>query len=87
MGSHGRGVGRGDARANRHLGGAYGRGQCVAFSSDGTLLASGSRDLTKLWDVATQERIATLGHEAVVNAVSFSPDGTLLASGLWHRTS
>ncbi|MXV74997.1 T9SS type A sorting domain-containing protein, partial [Candidatus Poribacteria bacterium] len=55
----------------------------VAFSPDGTLLASGSYDETvKLWDVETHENIATLeGHRWIVTSVAFSPDGTLLASG------
>ena len=54
----------------------------VAFSFDGTILASGSRDgLVKLWDVAIEKNIATLEHGSSVKAVAFSPDGTILASG------
>ena len=60
----------------------------VSFSPDGTMLASGSHDETiKLWDVETDENIATLkGHKGSVNSVSFSPDGTMLASGAWDYT-
>ena len=55
----------------------------VAFSPDGTTLASGSWDnKVKLWDVATGTNTATLEwNEFSVTSVSFSPDGTILASG------
>ena len=58
----------------------------VAFSSDGTTLASGSwSGRVKLWDTATLTNIATLeGHSlgaTGVDSVAFSPDGTTLASG------
>jgi WD40 repeat protein len=57
----------------------------VCFSPDGTLLASGSFDMTvKVWDVGSGECVKTLsGHRGRVLSVCFSPDGTLLASGSW----
>lgn len=53
----------------------------VAFSPDGTLLASNSFDRTiKLWSMPTGEVFRTLTCPDGVSLVVFSPDGTLLAS-------
>ena len=56
----------------------------VAFSPDGSILVSASRNHTiKLWDVATKREIATFrgGDE-----ISFSPDGSILVSASRNHT-
>ncbi|KAJ8058483.1 hypothetical protein OCU04_012671 [Sclerotinia nivalis] len=60
----------------------------VAFSPDGTKVASGSDDHTiRLWDAATGESLQTLeGHSSSVYSVTFSPDGTKVASGSGDHT-
>ena len=67
----------------------YGWVYSIAFSPDGSLLASGQGNgdsTVKLWDVATRRNIATFGHIYSVTSVAFSPDGTILASGSWDET-
>ena len=60
----------------------------VAFSPDGSLLASGSADgLVGLWDTHTEILQATLGHESPVLSVAFSPDSDLLATGSTDGTA
>ena len=67
----------------RELSGHRGTVFSVAFSPDGTRLASGSGDSTvRLWEVATGTQVRELsGHGGAVFSVAFSPDGTMLASG------
>ena len=54
----------------------------VAFSADGSLLASGADLAVCLWDPVTKDRLATLqGEGRRVSTVAFSPDGATLAGG------
>ena len=58
---------------------------CVAFSPDGKVIASGGGDgLVKFWDVATGQELFTLtGHRQYVTTLAFSADGKQLASAGW----
>jgi WD40 repeat protein len=69
---------------------------CLAFSSDGKMLASASRDRTvRVWDVATgKESVQLKGHQGGADAVAFTPGAKYLVTGgvdktvrLWNLTT
>jgi WD40 repeat protein len=68
--------------------GHYGWVLSVAWSPDGTHLASGSADETvRIWDTDTGECTAILtGHNSWARSVAWSPHGTHLASGGHDKT-
>lgn len=55
----------------------------VAFSPDGSKIASGADDNTvRIWETTTGAELSVLhGHENNVHSLAFSPDGTQLVSG------
>jgi len=69
-------------KAKASLKGHEGAITMLAFSPDGRMIASGSRDRTiRLWSLTTGEQRACLKHTGVIRDLVFSADGKLLASG------
>ncbi|GAB4189225.1 MAG: serine/threonine protein kinase [Roseiflexaceae bacterium] len=80
------------ADLNREIRSIEGEGGTVfalAFSPDGTLLASSAVDenQVRLWEVSSGRLVRTFsGHSGWVRSLRFSPDGSVLASGSTDRS-
>ncbi|MEJ2302091.1 MAG: protein kinase [Anaerolineales bacterium] len=71
-------------------GGGYPGVFAVAFSPDGTRIATGGggdSSLAKIWDVSTGEMLLSLsGHSEPINKLAFSEDGKRIATASADRT-
>ena len=59
----------------------------IAFSPDGTRLATAADNGGKLWDATSGKEIAQMSHGNSVTAIAFSPDGHYLATGSVDQTA
>ncbi len=59
----------------------------VAFSPDGTRLATCASRHAQVWYAASGRQLLQVRHGATVRAVAFSPDGTRLATGSFDNTA
>jgi WD40 repeat protein len=62
---------------------------CVAFSPDGTRIASGGAgNAVQMWDVATGQPVGDplIGHTDAIQSLAFSPDGKRVVSGSYDKT-
>ncbi len=59
----------------------------IAFSPDGNMIATASKDNTvEIWSKQGKELETLKGHQGDVKAVTFSPDGNIIASGSADKT-
>jgi WD40 repeat protein len=73
--------------AERTLEGHNASATTVAYSPDGSLIATGGDDKTAvLWNTSTWTPLELAGHGDRVTRVLFSPDGKVIASACYDRT-
>lgn len=57
---------------------------CVAFSKDGSRLASGGHDNhARVWDLKQAEEIFSFDVKYAINGIAFTPDGKRVVTGSW----
>jgi WD40 repeat protein len=59
----------------------------LAFSADGSRLATGGDRTARIWDAATAQQLLDLRPGKRVTSVAFSPDGSRLATGSYDKTA
>jgi len=55
--------------------------RAVAYSPDGSLIATASEGGTRIYDASSADELRFLPQENLVNAIAFSPDGAVVATG------